>query len=77
MQRKGVVPIKVDMTSKSPRTKAAERLRNALGGSAIPFMTLQPPGQDWTRAWRFRDLLTVGEVAKILESFPDAAPQAR
>ena len=75
LTKKGVVAIKVDMTSKSPRTKAAERLREALGAHSIPFMTLHPTGEAWNRPWRFRDLLTRGEVAKALESLPDAGPR--
>ncbi len=75
--KKGVVPIRVDMTSKSPRTKAFERLLNELGGHSIPFMTLHPPGDAWNHPYIFRDLVTRGEVAKVLESFPDATVAAR
>lgn len=71
LKRKGVVPIKVDMTSKSPRTSAAERLRDSLGAQSIPFMTIHPPGGEWQRPHRFRDLVTTGEVSAALESLPD------
>jgi hypothetical protein len=74
--KKGVVPIRVDMTSKSPRTSAAERLRDSLGAHSIPFMTLHPPGESWNRPFRFRDLVTRDEVAKALETFPDATTEA-
>ena len=77
MEKKGVVPMQVDMTSASPRTKAAERLRDSLGGSAIPFMTLHPPGDEWLHPWAFRDLVTRGEVAKVLETFPDVTVASR
>ncbi|HUR28250.1 MAG TPA: hypothetical protein VM509_08680 [Planctomycetota bacterium] len=73
--KKGVVPMKVDMTSKSPRTSAAERLRDSLGAHSIPFMTIHP-GKDWTRPFRFRDLVTRREVAEVLETLPDAATEA-
>jgi hypothetical protein len=77
MEKKGVVPMMVDMTSNSPRTDAAKRLRSSLGASSIPFMTLHPPGKDWIRPWRFRDLVTKKEVAKVLETFPDVTVAAR
>lgn len=70
--KKGVVPIRVDMTSASPRTKAADRLLKSLGGNSIPFMSLHPRGVDWMCPWRFRDLVTTAEVATALESLPDA-----
>jgi hypothetical protein len=50
---------------------------NSLGGNSIPFMTLHAPGKDWNRPWRFRDLVTTGEVAKALELFPDVTMAAR
>ncbi len=74
---KGIVPIKVDLTSKSPRTTASKRLLHSLGGRSIPFMTLHSPGDDWNRPFRFRDIVTRGEVAKVLETFPDATATAR
>ena len=74
---KGVVPIKVDQTSKSPRTSAGKRLLESLGGHSIPFMSLHPPGAAWSKPWRFRDLVTVGEVAKVLETFPDTTLASR
>ncbi len=74
--QKGVVPIKVDMTSNSPRTAAAKRLRDTLGAHSIPFMTLHPPGESWLRPFKFRDIVTRGEVAKVLETFPDATATA-
>jgi len=77
VKQKGVVPIKVDLTSKSPRTSAGERLLHALGGHSIPFMVIHPPGDEWMRPYRFRDLVTRGEVAKVLESFPDAMMASR
>jgi len=77
LEKKGVVPIKVDMTLKSPRTNAFTRMRNALGSHSIPFMTIHPPGEGWNRPYKFRDLVTRGEVAKVLETFPDATPPTR
>ncbi len=71
---KGVVPIQVDLTSKSPRTKAGERLLHSLGGRSIPFMTIHPPGKEWEAPYRFRDIVTRGEVAEVLEMFPGAKP---
>lgn len=75
--KKGVVPIRVDMTSASPRTEAAERLLNSLGGNSIPFMSVHPPGAEWLRPWRFRDLVTIGQVAGALESLPDVTVASR
>jgi hypothetical protein len=75
--RKGVVPIKVDLTSKSQRTSAGTRLLEALGGRSIPFMTLHPPGEAWNRPWRFRDLVTRGEVARVLVGFPEVTIATR
>jgi hypothetical protein len=72
LQRKGVVPIEADMTSDSPKTRAIARLREELGSKSIPFMALFPPGDEWSRPFVFRDLLTVSEVERVLERFPDA-----
>jgi hypothetical protein len=77
LERKGVVPVRVDMTSKSARTKAAQRLLNSMGAYSIPFMTVHPSGEDWARPWRFRDIVTRGEVAEVLERLPDATAAAR
>lgn len=71
LERKGVVPIRVDMTSKSPRTRAAQRLLNGFGAYSIPFMTIHPRGEEWNRPYRFRDVVTRGEVAECLEGLPD------
>jgi thiol:disulfide interchange protein len=76
LQKKGVVPIKVDMTSKSPRTSAAERLLHSFGAYSIPFMVIHPPGDEWMRPYKFRDVVTRGEVAEVLERFPDAVHAA-
>ena len=75
--QKGIVPIKVDLTSKSPRTSAGERLLHSLGGHSIPFMTLHPPGAEWNHPRRFRDLVTRKEVAEVLERFPDVTLAAK
>lgn len=71
LNKKGVIPIRVDMTSKSPRTNAAKRLLNSLGAFSIPFMTIHPRGDEWERPWRFRDIVTRDEVGKCLEGLPD------
>ncbi|MEO6710332.1 MAG: cytochrome c biogenesis protein CcdA [Planctomycetota bacterium] len=72
VHRKGVVPMRVDLTGNSPRTKAGERLRDLLGASSIPFLSVHPPGDQWMHPVRFYDIVRQSKLAKLLESFPDS-----
>jgi hypothetical protein len=35
-------------------------------------MAIFPGGDDWDRPYVFHDLVTVGQVAEVLEELPDA-----
>jgi thiol:disulfide interchange protein DsbD len=72
LEKKGVVPMKADTTHGGPKTDAIHRLMRELGGSAIPFMAIFP-GADWKQPHTFYDIVTRGEVAKVLEALPDAS----
>lgn len=71
LEQKGIVPIRCDMTSKSARTRALTRLLNSYGAYSIPFMVVHPRADEFQLPYRFRDVVTTGEVAEVLERLPD------
>jgi thiol:disulfide interchange protein len=73
VHKKGVVPMRVDLTGNSARTKAGLRLRDLLSASSIPFLSVHPPGDQWMHPVRFYDIVQQSKLAKLLESFPDHA----
>lgn len=72
---KNVLRMKADMTHRSEYTSMLTRLRNSLGGSAIPFMALFP-GDDPLRPHVRYDIVSRGDFLELLDSLPDPAPEA-
>jgi len=66
---RNIVAMKADETGESARTRAIKRLRTSLGANSIPFMAVFP-GDDWRRPQTAKDLVTVSQVAAMLEACP-------
>ena len=69
LESRGIVAMKADETDNTPQTRAIERLRRQLGANSIPFMAVFP-GDDWTRPFTAKDLVTIGQVKEMLEACP-------
>jgi suppressor for copper-sensitivity B len=70
IQGKGVLMLKADLTTSSPYTSMLGRLRDQLGARSIPFVAFFP-GDDPQRPHTRLDIVTVSDIAGILESMPE------
>lgn len=59
----GIDFMTADITRAHPEAQA---LLKSLGGNAIPFLALFPPGSDFNRPWCLRDIYSEKEVLRII-----------
>jgi thiol:disulfide interchange protein len=71
LAKKGFLVMKADETGDSPRAQAIKRLREELGAYSIPFMAVFP-ADDWQHPRTIKDLVTRGQMRKLLDACPDA-----
>lgn len=69
INEKGVLMLKADLTTSGPYTSMMERLRDQLGARSIPFVAFFP-GDDPLRPYTRLDIVTIDDIAGILESLP-------
>ena len=70
IKKKGVISMRADITHDNPRTRMLVRLRNKLGGRALPFLAVFPsdrPNEPIVRP----DIVTIGTMREIFNAVPD------